>query len=102
MGKVVAIHPDVTDFLENLIQILFKKEYFGFEDSAQNYVSKIYDFIENDLINFLPKNLSDLAQNMFFINPMTIPLGIFSLKIKIIAIWPTYITNNHTIGATFL
>ena len=47
MEKVkIEILPEVVDFLNNLVKILFHKEYFGFEESAQNYVQNIYDFIE--------------------------------------------------------
>lgn len=45
MEKVI-----VTRFVENklcdLIEILYKKEYFGFIEDAETYVDKIYDFIE--------------------------------------------------------
>lgn len=45
----VFLRKDVTDFLEELIFRLFQKEYFGFRESAQEYVQKIYDFIEFSL-----------------------------------------------------
>jgi hypothetical protein len=35
----------VDQNLKNLIEILYKKEYFGFKESAYGYVNKIYDFI---------------------------------------------------------
>lgn len=89
MEKVkIEILPEVTDFLNELVEILFYKEYFGFEDTAQFYVQKIYDFIENDLINFpkksTPKKLKNLGLTMLFIDQTNEQLGIFSLKKAII------------------
>jgi hypothetical protein len=41
----------ITQFAENklseLVEILYKEEYFGFIEDAENFVDKIYDFIEN-------------------------------------------------------
>jgi len=37
--KVIVI-PEVYDFLENLVIILYEKEYFGFEDAARKYVDQ--------------------------------------------------------------
>jgi hypothetical protein len=46
----------LTRFVENklcdLIEILYKEEYFGFIEDAENYVDKIYDFIET--IPYIP------------------------------------------------
>lgn len=44
MEKVV-ISPFVVNKLDSLILILFEKEYFGFMESAIDYVDNIYDFI---------------------------------------------------------
>lgn len=55
MEKEIILQQDVNQFLQKLILILFEKDYFGFEEAAELYVSKIYDFIENDLSNFPPK-----------------------------------------------
>jgi hypothetical protein len=67
--KIEILH-DVIDFLNKLVEILFYKEYFGFEDSAQFYVQNIYDFIENDLINFphksTPIKLKKFGSNYVF------------------------------------
>ena len=35
--------------LNELIEVLYNEEYFGFEESAIEYVLKIYDFIENSI-----------------------------------------------------
>ncbi|NLN33040.1 MAG: hypothetical protein GX159_05545 [Flavobacteriaceae bacterium] len=70
MGKTVILQQKVRECLENLIQILFENDYFGFEESAQIYVSKIYDFIEFDIINFpykiFPEKLKHLGTKYAF------------------------------------
>jgi len=35
----------VLDYLDDLVFILFKEEYFGFMQSSYDYVDKIIDFI---------------------------------------------------------
>lgn len=55
MEKIILLQQNVTNFLEDLILILFEKEYFGFEEDAQLYVKNIYDFIEHELIHFRTK-----------------------------------------------
>ena len=66
----MILQQKVRECLENLIQILFENDYFGFEESAQIYVSKIYDFIKFDIINFpykiFPKKLKNLATKYAF------------------------------------
>ena len=47
--------PEVEYYIENLIDILFIEEYFGFEIYAQNYGAKIIDFIEDNIISFPAK-----------------------------------------------
>ena len=46
--KVIAT-PEVYEYLENLVDILYENDYFGFEDAAVNYVKKLIDDIENTL-----------------------------------------------------
>ena len=66
----MILQQKVRECLENLIQILFENDYFGFEESAQIYVSKIYDFIEFDIINFpykiFPEKLKHLGTKYAF------------------------------------
>ena len=46
--KVIAL-PEVREYLMELIQILYKKEYFGFEENAQKYVEELIFDIKNNL-----------------------------------------------------
>lgn len=50
VGKVkVIITPKVIDYLDDLVRILYKEEYFGFVESAEDYVSKIYDALDENI-----------------------------------------------------
>lgn len=44
MGKV-SISDSLLSKLENMVYILFEKQYFGSIESSEEYVSKIVDFI---------------------------------------------------------
>lgn len=46
VGKIkVVFTPQVIEFLDDLVRVLYKKEYFGFIETAEEYVSKIYDAV---------------------------------------------------------
>ncbi len=57
-------------YLDSLVYLLFKKEYFGFVESADDYVDKIYEFIEESIETFpskkTPKKLKIFGQNYIF------------------------------------
>jgi len=106
LEKVVIIQEDVIDFLENLIRVLFEKEYFGFEGSAQIYVSRMYDFIEFELINFPPKqtpnNLIRYGSNYVFYKANNRTTWYIFFEKKGNRYLVTYITNNHMAEANTL
>jgi hypothetical protein len=45
MAQKVIIKPEVVDFLADLMNVLYKEEYFGFFESSLDYVDKIIEFI---------------------------------------------------------
>lgn len=46
VGKIEVIFTsDVIRYLDDLVVVLYKKEYFGFLESAEEYVSAIYDAV---------------------------------------------------------
>lgn len=71
VGKIKIIFtPNVIDYLDELVRILYKKEYFGYLETAEEYVSKIYDAIP-DIIKLnihkpTPKSLHYLGSNYIF------------------------------------
>ena len=46
--KVIAL-PEVREYLMELINVLYEKEYFGFEENAQKYVEELFLDIKNNL-----------------------------------------------------
>jgi hypothetical protein len=57
----VYITPEVKEYLNNLVTILYEREYFGFEDTAMRYVGELLD----DIIANLPTNQHKPAPNYF-------------------------------------
>ena len=49
MEKIVSVSPNVTEYLKELVTILYEKEYFGFEEDAHQYVEKLKTAIYEDL-----------------------------------------------------
>jgi hypothetical protein len=83
----IEISIEVIGYLNELIKILFEKEYFSFEESAQLCVKDIYDFIEFELYNLphktTPHKIKNFgSKNMFVTKPISEPLGIFFLPHK--------------------
>lgn len=58
--KIVAL-PEVGKYLKELIQILYEKEYFGFEAYAQKYVEDLF----HDILTNLPYKLKKPAPPYF-------------------------------------
>lgn len=71
VGKINIVYTfRFVDNLDNLSRILFKKECFGFIESAEFYIDKIYDFIETNVSTFpakkTPIQLQYLGSNYIF------------------------------------
>ncbi len=71
VGKIkITFSAEFIDYLDQLIKILYKKEYFGFIESSDFYVSKIYDFVEENIQTFparkTPSQLQNLGSNYIF------------------------------------
>lgn len=102
----IILHQKVTDYLEELVEILFQQDYFGFEENAQDYVYKIYDFIEFELANFpskkTPTNIQEIGSQYVFykVNQTTTWYIFFEKEGNRILV--TYISNNHNEIVRFL
>ena len=46
----VIFLPEVYDYFKDLVEILYQEEYFGFQESAYNYVEELVD----DILTTLP------------------------------------------------
>lgn len=67
--KVVVL-PQVREYLKELSQVLYEKEYFGFEESALMYVEDLFKDIENTLFlkqkRQAPSYFNRYGRNMFY------------------------------------
>ena len=45
----VILLPEILDYFNDLTTLLYKKDYFGFEESALNYVDNLVDNIKSTL-----------------------------------------------------
>lgn len=107
MGKnVINVLPSVIDYLNELIIRLYENEYFGFLESAETYVSNIYDsipeLVEKQKHKQTPAELQ--KHGKFYIsyssNKRTNWYIFFNRRENRFLI--KYITNNHMPDAKFL
>lgn len=93
-------------FLRELVDVLYDKEYFGFKDSAKEYVEKIANDIEV-LINVkrhrkTPRQLAKYgAYYAAFKGSKRTMWYVFFDKFEDLY-YIEYITNNHTAKASFI
>ena len=100
----VAFHPHVIDFLEQLTFELYEKGYFGFYDSACEYVDRMIDDISSNihikLCKKAPLHFNKFGKNMFYTsyqpNDQTTWYIFFNVNDERYLI--RYITNNHVSG----
>ena len=57
----VLVTPEVQAYMQRLVQILYEKGYYSFEDSARKYVKDLYDDIRKNL----PKQQHKPAPNYY-------------------------------------
>lgn len=100
VGKIkVVFTPNVIDYLDVLVRILYKKEYFGHIETAEEYVLKIYDAvpekIKYSIHKSTPQKLQYLGSNYIFYkaNARTTWYIFFEKRDAVFLI--TGIINNH-------
>lgn len=102
----LIIDDEASLFLDELIEILYKNEYFGFIESVEIYVSRIYEFIFENIETFphkkTPIQLQKFGRNYIFfkINPRTTWFIFFEQQNNYFLI--TNILNNHCKEAKWL
>ena len=66
----VLFLPEVRDYFDFLADILFRKEYFAFEENARQYVKEVFDDIEENLPNSwkrpAPKHFEKYGKDMYY------------------------------------
>ncbi len=102
----VLISDEASNYLDDLIEILYKKEYFGFIENAEIYVINIYDFIYQNIDSFpskkTPTKLENFGTNYIFYksNSRTTWYVFFEQQEDNYLI--THILNNHCQEAKWL
>jgi len=57
VGKIEVVYSEnFRNYLDELTQILYRKNYFGFIEDADFYIDKIYDYINNNIEKPISKN----------------------------------------------
>lgn len=107
MGKVeVYISQGVVKYLDDLVYSLYKDEYFGFIESAEDYVVKIYDFIFENIIvqshKFTPVELYNLGKNYIFYKANSRTTWYVFFETNGTSYLITGILNNHCYEAKWL
>ncbi len=100
----VIYREEIELYLSELIAVLFEKEYFGFNDSARQYVHELRMAIEKALPIIAirkkaPEYFSRYGKDLWYIhirmNKQTTWYAFFSIHRNNLYI-VRYITNNHT------
>jgi len=102
----VYYSPKVEHFLNELVFILFNKDYFSYEENALQYRDNIVDFIERNISSFpakeAPSELRSFGANYIFFkaNQRTTWYAFYEKKDSIYFI--TDIINSHSPEAKYL
>ncbi len=107
MEKITIFYKsEVTNFLNELVYLLFKDDYFRYIENAIDYKDKLIEFIENNISTFpykyTPVKLRNLGSKYIYYksNSRTTWYIFFEKNDGIYVI--TFITNNHSELAQFL
>jgi len=107
VGEIeVVFTPKVLEFLDDLVIKLYKKEYFGFLESAENYVLSFYnaipDRIKKTKHSQTPNQIKYLGTNYVFYkaNQRTTWYVFFEKKERNYLV--TSIINNNSIEVGYL
>jgi len=68
----VIFKQDILNYFDELVYVLFEKDYFSYPENALDYVEKIVEFTIREIANFphktTPQNLKHLGSNYIFYN----------------------------------
>ncbi|MFL9833043.1 hypothetical protein [Chryseobacterium terrae] len=56
MEEIVIYSEEFHQSIEELVETLYSKQYFGFKVDCQSYADKIYDFIDFNVMKPISKN----------------------------------------------
>lgn len=100
----IIYHPKVVDYLNNLVDVLHEQEYFGFKESAYDYVDWILDRIAKEIpiipAKSSPEYFNKYGKNLLYIslkrNAQTTWYVFFNRENDLFYV--RYISNNHIIA----
>ena len=100
----VIFHEKVVIYLNELVDILYECNYFGFKESAYDYVDWILDRIESNISvspsKTAPEYFSKFGKNLSYFslkrNPNTTWYVFFKHEADLYHVY--YISNNHVIA----
>ena len=108
MEREIVYAKEVELFLDELLIILFEKEYFSFPNDAKSYVDRLIDYVEQN-IGIIPERdappyFTRYAKNLKFItyraNKSTTWFVFYQQRTNIFLI--RHITNNHVAAQHFV
>ncbi|CAD7813790.1 hypothetical protein CHRY9390_02711 [Chryseobacterium aquaeductus] len=62
MEEIIIYSEKFNQSLEELVEILFTKEYFGFRTDCELYVDKIYDYVDFNINKPISRNTPEKFQ----------------------------------------
>lgn len=99
----VIYHKQVVEYLNELVDILYEKNYFGFIDSAYDYVDWMFDRIETNIMlpakkapDYFSKYGNDLSYISLKRNNNTTWYVFFNVESNLYHV--RFISNNHVIA----
>ncbi len=105
MEKIIFTD-NVLQYFENLVFNLFEEEYFGFPESAKDYVDKIVTFVLSNISNFpskeTPKSIKYLGTNYIFYKTNSRTTWYIFFEKRETNYLVTSIINNNSIEVGYL
>ncbi|MBC7525071.1 MAG: hypothetical protein H7239_11610 [Flavobacterium sp.] len=100
MEKIeILISNQASNYLDDLIEILYKKDYFGFLESAEEYISSIYEFIYSSINTFpskeTPSQIRFLGSKYLFFKTKSRTTWYIFFENKKLTYVVTHICNNN-------
>ena len=107
MEKIVIYYkPEVEFYINNLIYLLYKDNYFIFLENAIAYKDKIIDFIEDNIVQFpcrkSPKELKNFGSHYIFYNSNARTTWYIFFEKMDNQFLVTFVTNNHSEEGKFI
>jgi hypothetical protein len=103
---MIKFLPEVEDYLEDLIEILYQKEYFGFEESSYEYVLSIVNYVLENIqtvkTKITPEELSHRGSSYIAFRSSKRTTWYIFFDREDLNFLITFISNNHMRESAFL